>query len=310
MAVPQFQEFMRPVLMVLEDGSQRTRQEVLSATVDAMNLSQEDLAETLRGGGSRARSRVHWAIEYLAQAGAVDRPKRGVLQINDVGHQLLKDHPDGFRVKALRHLPGLQEWDRRTKEGAKARRRGESRSVDVHEDGSEGSPLEKLIEAVEDLDQHTASQLVQRLREQEPEFLERAVIKLMHAMGYGGSEDDGEHLGRSHDGGLDGVIRQDALGIERVYLQAKRYGLGNTVGAGAIREFVGALTGVGASGGVFITTSGFSSDAIKYVERLSPRVILIDGPQLGRLMVQYGVGVAVTQTLRVTEVDENFFDED
>jgi restriction system protein len=127
-------------------------------------------------------------------------------------------------------------------------------------------------------------------------------------MGYGGSEEDGEHLGRSHDGGLDGVIRQDALGIERVYLQAKRYAAGNTVGAGAIREFVGALTGVGASGGVFITTSSFSSDAVKYVERLVPRVILIDGQELGRLMVQYGVGVTTTQTLRVTEVDENFFD--
>lgn len=310
MAVPQFQEFMRPVLLVLQDGSARTRQDVLAATVNSMQLSEDDLAEKLRGGGSRARSRAHWAIEYLAQAGALERPKRGVLQITSVGHELLTEYPNGFRVKALRHLPGFQEWDRRTKEGAKARRQGDSRATSNDEVGSEGSPLEKLIEAVDDLDQATASQLVQRLREQEPEFLERAVIKLMHAMGYGGSEDDGEHLGRSHDGGLDGVIRQDALGIERIYLQAKRYAAGNTVGAGAIREFVGALTGVGASGGVFITTSGFSNDAVKYVERLSPRVILIDGPQLGRLMVQYEVGVAITQTLRVTEVDENFFDED
>lgn len=310
MAVPQFQQFMRPVLLVLQDGSERTRQDVLVATVDSMQLSEDDLAERLRGGGSRARSRAHWAIEYLAQAGALERPKRGILRITEVGHRLLADHPDGFRESALRHLPGFQEWDRRTRENARARRQGESASAEAKDYGSDSSPLEKLIEAVEDLDQHTASQLVQRLREQEPDFLERAVIKLMHAMGYGGSEDDGEHLGRSHDGGLDGVIRQDALGIERIYLQAKRYAAGNTVGAGAIREFVGALTGVGASGGVFITTSGFSSDAVKYVERLSPRVILIDGPQLGRLMVQYGVGVAVTQTLRVTEVDENFFDDD
>ena len=301
---------MRPVLVVLEDGTERSRQDVIAATVDSMGLSPEDLAERLRGGGSRARSRAHWAIEYLAQAGAVARPKRGRLKITDIGHQLLSDHPDGFRESALRHLPGFQEWGRRTRENARARRQGDSSTGDSSDFDSDGSPLEKLIEAVEDLDQHTASNLVQRLREQEPEFLERAVIKLMHAMGYGGSEEDGEHLGRSHDGGLDGVIRQDALGIERIYLQAKRYAVGNTVGAGAIREFVGALTGVGASGGVFITTSSFSSDALKYVERLSPRVILIDGQQLGRLMVQYGVGVAVTQALRVTEVDENFFDED
>jgi len=180
--------------------------------------------------------------------------------------------------------------------------------ADPVEHESDGSPIEKLIEAVEDLDQHTSAQLVQRLREQEPVFLERAILKLLHAMGYGGSEEDGEHLGQSHDGGFDGVIRQDALGIERIYLQAKRYALGNTVGVGPIREFVGALTGAGASGGVFITTSAFSTEAVKYVERLSPRVILIDGIELGRLMVEYGVGVAVTQTLRVTEVDENFFE--
>jgi restriction system protein len=299
---------MRPVLVVLSDGEERPRKQVIGATVDSMNLSEADLAETLRGGNSRARSRAHWAVEYLAQAGAVERPRRGILKINDVGRQLLKDHPDGFRVKALRHLPGMQEWERRTQESARSRRAGHALDRDVDDEPLQESPLEKLIEAVEDLDRHTATQLVQRLREQEPVFLERAVIKLLHAMGYGGSEEDGEHLGKSHDGGLDGVIRQDALGIERIYLQAKRYAAGNTVGAGAIREFVGALTGVGASGGVFITTSSFSTDAIKYVERLSPRVILIDGRELGRLMVDYGVGVTTTQTLRVTEVDENFFD--
>ncbi len=279
----------------------------MTATVEAMNLTPEELGETLRGGNNRARSRAHWAIEYLAQAGAIERPRRGVLRINDIGRALITEHPEGFRVSALRHLPGMQEWTRRTLEGQRAKR---TQGSDLPEtvETVEDSPLEKLIEAIEALDQHTATNLVQRLREQEPDFLERAVLKLLHAMGYGGSESDGEHLGRSHDGGIDGVIRQDALGLERIYLQAKRYAAGNSVGAGAIREFVGALTGVGASGGVFITTSNFTSEAVKYVERLSPRVILIDGQELGRLMVEYGVGVTTTQTLRVTEVDENFFD--
>lgn len=307
MPVPPFQEFMRPVLVVLSDGQDRPRKEAMAAAVDAMHLSSEELAETLRGGNNRARNRAHWAIEYLAQAGAVERPKRGILRVTDIGRGLLEQYPDGFSVQELEHLPGMQEWKRRTKESKRAKRAEDTSTA--HEDrASDDSPLEKLIEAIDDLDQHTASNLVQRLREQEPEFLERAVLKLLHAMGYGGSEEDGEHLGRSHDGGLDGVIRQDALGIERIYLQAKRYAAGNTVGAGAIREFVGALTGVGASGGVFITTSTFSSDAVKYVERLTPRVILIDGRELGRLMVEYNVGVTTTQTVRVTEVDENFFD--
>ena len=308
MAVPPFQEFMRPVLLVLSNGAEQARKEVMAAAVDSLNLSEADLAETLRGGSYRARSRAHWAIEYLAQAGAVERPRRGVLKINDIGARLIQDHPTGFRVDALKHLPGMQDWTRRSREGARSKRSGLTEGDVSEGEVTEGSPIEKLIEAVEDLDLHTAAQLVQRLREQEPVFLERAIIKLLLAMGYGGTADDGEHLGQSHDGGFDGVIRQDALGIERIYLQAKRYAAGNTVGVGPIREFVGALTGAGASGGVFITTSGFSSEAVKYVERLSPRVILIDGQELGHLMVQYGVGVAVTQTLRVSEVDENFFD--
>ena len=265
--------------------------------------------ERLKGGDLKAESRAHWAIEYLAQAGAIDRPKRGDMVISDIGRQLLADHPDAIKEADLLHLQGFQDWVERSNQSARAKKQAQTQQSSSLDESGE-TPLERLIEAVEVLERSTAQQLVERLRSQPPEFLERAVLKLLHAMGYGGSEEDGEHLGKSHDGGLDGVIRQDALGIERVYLQAKRYAKDNTVGSAAIREFVGALTGVGASGGIFITTSGFSSDALKYVERLTPRVILIDGKQLGRLMVDYGVGVTTTQTLRVTEVDENFFDGD
>lgn len=308
MAVPPFWAFMRPVLTVLEDGQTRRRKEVNQAAVAMMHLPPEDLAERLKGGDLKAESRAHWAIEYLAQAGAIDRPKRGDLVISDIGRQLLADHPEVITESDLSHLRGFQDWVERSKESARNKRKpGRSQAADGASQSGE-TPLERLIEAVEILERSTAQQLVERLQSQSPQFLERAVLKLLHAMGYGGSEDDGEHLGKSHDGGLDGVIRQDALGIERVYLQAKRYGKDNTVGSAAIREFVGALTGAGASGGIFITTSTFSSDALKYAERLKPRVILIDGKQLGRLMVDYDVGVTATRTLRVFEVDENFFD--
>ena len=311
MAIPSFELFMRPVLVILANGNARPRKDVMVAAVDAMNLSPDELSETLRGGSSRARSRAHWAIEYLAQAAAVDRPRRGILQINEIGLRLLREHPELLRKADIEHLEGLQDWTRRSRLAAEERRQAGKEVAAEHALVSVGdeSPLENLIEAVEVLDRHTAIELVQRLRDQEPAFLERAVLRLLHAMGYGGSLGDGEHLGQSHDGGLDGVIRQDALGLERVYVQAKRYGEGNTVGAAAIREFVGALTGVGASGGVFITTSSFSSDANKYAENISPRVILIDGNKLGQLMVQYEVGVNITQILKVTEVDENFFDD-
>jgi restriction system protein len=312
MAMPPFQAFMRPVLEVLSDGSEPRVSDLRGRVLAQADLSDEDLAETMRGGGNRANSRVHWAVEYLAQARAVERPRRGVVRITDLGRELLAQNPDSVSIATLRPLEGFQDWDRRSREGA-ARRRlaaaGQGGIDELDSSPADESPLEQLIAAVDVLERHTATLVVERLREQPPEFLERAVLKLLHAMGYGGSETAGEHLGRSHDGGIDGVIRQDALGIERVYLQAKRYKKDNTVGSAAIREFVGALTGVGASGGVFITTSDFSVDARKYVERLNPRVILINGDELGRLMVQYEVGVAVAQVIRVTELDENFFDD-
>lgn len=302
---------MLPVLKVVADGQPHQRNDVKNAAVQLMNLSADQLAERIRGGTSRANSRAHWAIEYLCQSGAIDRPSRGILVVNDIGLRLLKDNPDGISRRELKDLPGYQAWRERTLAGREERRRQKLLEPDGNRDDNDEdeTPMERLIEAVTVLDEHTAAELVERIREMPPVFLEKAVLRLLHAMGYGGSEEAGEHLGQSHDGGLDGVIRQDALGIERVYVQAKRYAISNTVGSAAIREFVGALTGAGASGGVFITTSSFSSDALKFVEKVTPRVILIDGRELGRLMVEYGVGITVTQTLRVTEVDENFFED-
>jgi restriction system protein len=308
MAVPAWWAFMRPVLVVLSDGQTWRRKDLNRAAVEAAGLTPEDLAERIKSGESKAESRAHWAIEYLAQSGAIDRPRRGDMVITDLGRDLLSQHPEVIRESDLRGLPGYQDWVARSNQKAQAKRDAQP-VVEVEVDDDE-SPKERLIEALEILNINTAQNLVERLREQPPVFLERAVLRLLLAMGYGGSEEDGQHLGQSHDGGIDGVIRQDALGIERVYLQAKRYGKDNPVGASAIREFVGALADVSASAGIFITTSRFTSEAQMYAGRVSPRVILIDGEKLGRLMVDYEVGVNVTQTLRVTEVDENFFDDE
>ena len=306
-----FHKFMTPALRLTSDGKVWRLKELRDATVAAMNLTPEELAETLSRNVPRAVNRAGWAIEHLTQAQALTRPSRGFIQITDLGRRLLADHPEGITYEVIAETPGVQDWTRRSREAA-ARRREDGGSQEVAVDDmtvSDASPIEQLIGALSMLDLKTGSDLIDRLREQEPVFLEKAVLKLLHAMGYGGSAADGEHLGKAHDGGLDGVIRQDALGIERVYVQAKRYKADNTVGASTVREFAGALADVGASGGVLITTSSFSSDAKKFAER-NPRIILIDGAELGRLMVKYEVGVAVTQTLRVTEVDENFFEED
>lgn len=312
MAIPPFHQFMHPALRILADGQVRRRGELLKLTVDAMQLTPEELAETVSRGESRAMSRAGWAIEHLHKAEAISRPERARCVITDLGRQLLADHPDGLTWEDIESLPGIQAWAARSRQKpAPKTSKGSGATTTTAPQPTEpdASPIEQLVQALEILDEQTAAELINRLREQAPDFLEKAVLKLLHAMGYGGSAEDGEHLGQSHDGGLDGVIRQDALGIERVYVQAKRYKADNTVGASAVREFAGALGDAGASGGVLITTSSFSSDAKKFAQR-NPRIILIDGPDLGRLMVQYGVGVAVTQTLKVTEVDENFFEID
>lgn len=187
MTVPPFWAFMRPVLLVLQDGQTRRRKDVNQAAVAMMNLSEADLDERLKGGDLKAESRAHWAIEYLAQAGAVDRPKRGDMVISDIGRQLLADHPEAIKEADLLHLQGFQDWVERSNQSARARRQAQTeRPSSVDESGE--TPLERLIEAVEVLERSTAQQLVERLRSQPPEFLERAVLKLLHAMGYGGSE--------------------------------------------------------------------------------------------------------------------------
>ena len=308
MAIPGYEWFMRPVLELASDGEVHRRRDILPAALDYADLTPEELAETISDGSSRAMSRVHWALEYLVQSGALNRPKRGEVCITDVGRTLLAENPTSVGVAQLKGLPDYAAWEERSRASQRrGGRRGDGNSAVEISSGE--TPIELLLASVEVLEEQTARQLVERLQTEDPEFLERAVLKLLHAMGYGGKEADTEHLGMSHDGGLDGVIRQDALGIERIYVQAKRYATGNNVSSAAIREFLGAITAMGAAGGVFITTSDFTPDARKFVEK-SPKVVLMNGAELGRNMVEYGVGVAETRTIRITEVDENFFDGD
>jgi len=306
-AIPGYEFFMRPVLDVIDDGAVHRRKDVLPAALEFADLTPEELEETISDGSSRAMSRIHWALEYLVQSGAIHRPNRGEMCITELGRTLLAENPTAIGVAQLKDLPDYRAWEERSRSSQRRRGGGDS---PAHVDVQTGeTPIELLLSSVEVLDEQTARQLVERLQVEDPVFLERAVLKLLHAMGYGGKEADTEHLGMSHDGGLDGVIRQDALGIERIYVQAKRYATGNNVGSADIRGFLGAITAMGAAGGVFITTSDFTFEARKFVEK-SPKVILMNGADLGRNMVEYGVGVAETRVIRITEVDENFFDGD
>ena len=313
MSIPKFSELFNDVLIVLSDGNQHHRRELQVKVLNRLVLTDAERAETMSGGGNRARSRVHWAFEFLCQSGATKRPKRGYAEITDFGRQLLQDNPSGISLELLRQTEGLKDWRRRSIE-ARAARRNEEELEDLEDDvdGSDSAdrtPHEQIENSKIAIEAAVASQLLQRLREEDPEFLERTVLKLLHAMGYGSSEDDLQHLGGSGDGGVDGVIRQDKFGLDQIYIQAKRYGSA-TVGRPDIQSFVGALTGQHATRGVFITTSSFSREAKEFARTIQQyRVILVDGEDLVRLMIENKVGVTVSRTVEVVEIDENFFTE-
>jgi len=308
MAMPKFKDLFDDVLAVLSDGEVLHRRELRQRVLDRLKLTDSELAETNPGGGNRANSRVHWAVEFLCQARAVSRPLRGYAQMTDLGRELVRE-PGGVTLARLRQTEGLKEWRKRSQANREQRRNQQVEFSDTSE-SDDRTPNEQIEAGVNGIRASVASQLLQRLRDEDPQFLEETVLKLLHAMGYGSSEDDLQHLGGSGDGGVDGVIKQDKFGLDQIYIQAKRYG-SNVVGRPHIQNFVGALSGKHATRGVFITTSQFSADAEEFARNVPQyRIILIDGEDLVQLMIEHKVGVRVAQTLEVVEIDENFFSEE
>jgi restriction system protein len=301
--LPKFHELFGPVLDVLSDGAEHSRRDILVEVSDLLAIPQALREETIPSGMPRLMNRTWWALSYLGQAGCIDRPKRGVFQINSRGRDLRTARPAVITVADLEPYPEFQEFRARS-----GKRRDTDEPVDDPGSSEALTPTEQIATAVHELETATAQELVERIRQMPPEFLEKAVLQLLVAMGYGGSDADALHLGGPGDGGFDGVINQDRLGLGRIYVQAKRYAADNSVGRPDVQGFVGALHGMGAAGGVFITTSRFTPDAVSFAKGINPRVILIDGARLGELMIQYGVGVQETRTVRLVEVDEDFFE--
>jgi restriction system protein len=312
MAIPKFSDLFTELLEVLKADGVLHRRDLTTRVVDMMVLTEEERAATFAGGTNIARNRVHWALEFLCQAGAINRPKRGYAEITDLGHRLLAEANPTVTLERVRETDGMKAWAERSRAKAARRRRGEENADDsgVGDDEfiSRQTPEEKIEDSISEIEETVAAEMLQRIKEENPVFLERAVLKLLHQMGYGSAEDDLEHLGGSGDGGVDGVINQDSLGLDQIYVQAKRYSEG-TIGRPQIQAFVGALAGKHASRGIFITTSSFSRDAIEYATNLKDtRVILINGDELARLMIRFKVGVMVKKVLEIPEVDENFFE--
>ncbi|HLS63015.1 MAG TPA: restriction endonuclease [Ruania sp.] len=301
-AIPTWDQFMAPALRVLSDGEVHKARWICNAVADELGVTDEQRAELIPSGQPRYLNRSLWALSYLSRADAAERPKRGHYRITDAGRELLAAHPEGITEHDLREMPSYVS-PRETRATSPAAAPGEELV-----ESTNLSPSEQVEEGIARLSAEVAADLLSRLHANEPAFFEQAVLDLLIAMGYGGAEGHATRTQLSNDGGIDGIVDQDALGLSRIYVQAKRYALDAAVGRPEIQAFVGALHGNQANQGVFITTARFSRGAQDYAGSVPTRVVLIDGARLASLMIRYGVGVQTKRTVNIVEVDEDFFE--
>ena len=283
-SIPSTAALRLPVLKALADGAETPLSEVRSRVAAALGLNTEDLLKTNPGGKAPLfRVRIKHATTKIKRVGLVERVRPAVYRLTGKGAQLLAQKPPPAGID----IPN----------GSKT------------SDPPLETPEEALDHAARQLSEELEVDVLERVRQADPSFLEQVVVNLMIAMGYGDGDDAmGQVTGSSGDGGIDGTIREDALGLDQVYLQAKKYADGNTVGEGALRNFAGAIDAAGAMKGVFVTTSSFTRAARDYVARSPKRIVLIDGDELGRLMVKHDIGVRLKMRYEIKRIDEGYFD--
>lgn len=304
--MPNWEGFMIPTLSVMSDGVVRHWREFQPLTADEVGLTDAQRGEMLPSGSQeKYKNRIGWGVSFLTNVGALTRPKRGHYQITDAGRQLIELFPNGAKERDIKAL-GVDPSSPIREYVATTNRKTSESATSAPAEESSMTPTEQVQSGIERIHDEIAAELLTRLQDKDPGFFEQAVVDLLLAMGYGGTTGAGSVTQLSNDGGIDGVIDQDILGLNRVYIQAKRYQDGNTVGRPDLQAFVGALSGK-ADSGVFITTSRFSDGARVYAENVPTRIILIDGKRLTSLMIRYGVGVQVKETYKVVEIDEDFF---
>ena len=308
MPVPTYQAIMRPLLSFAGDGTEKSVQEAVASLGSHFQLSDDERDQLLPSGKQTLfANRVHWARTYLDKAGALKRTRRAHFVITDRGKKLLAENPDYINVKVLRQFPEFVTF-----QTPKASVESDVPVVgeDADAQQSTATPEEAILEAESQIVEALKSQILERIAGLSPAFFESLVVDLIVAMGYGGSRASvAQRLGKSGDQGIDGIVNEDPLGLDVVYIQAKRYAADNTVSREQIQQFAGALLGKGASKGVFVTTSRFSPGAAAYAEQVPQKIILIDREKLTQLMVQYGVGVRVERTVQIMRIDTDFFDD-
>ncbi len=305
MPAPTWDQYMAPSLRVLADGEVQRNRRIVEGAAELLALTDEHRAVVIPSGQEQWVNRGAWALSYLTRAGAIERTARAHYRITEAGKKLLAENPDGITEKHLRALSGIENAPHTWKASP---RQAAAPAVEGDEIETVLDPREQIDAGVARIEADVAAQLLMRLHGQEPVFFEEAVLQLLLAMGYGGAEGSATRTQLSGDGGIDGIVDQDALGLSRIYVQAKRYAPDNIVGRPAIQAFFGALAGNQANQGVFITTSRFSAEARGYATSVPTRIVLIDGERLARLMIRYEVGVQVRQTIKIVELDEDFFE--
>lgn len=305
MPVPDFQSLMLPLLKLLGDGNTNVAQ-CLPALQKEFNVSDEEAAELNPSGTMTTfANRTHWARTYMSKAGLLTSPRRNRHVITEEGRKLLASGAARIDLKTLEQLPRYVEWREKGAVGG-----GEvSASAPVALTGQpQETPEERIARDFHSVESSLRDDLLAAVHAMAPQKFEQLIVDLLLAMGYGGGDRAmGERIGKSGDGGIDGIINEDALGLDAVYIQAKRYAPDSRVGRPALQAFVGSLTGEGASKGVFVTTADFSKEARDYVNKVQHRIVLINGDRLARLMIQHEVGVRARKTYVVRSVDEDYF---
>jgi len=308
MPIPDYQSIMLPLLQLAADGHEHAFRDSVEQLAISFRLTHEERQQPLPSKVQPIfENRVGWARTYLVKAGLLESPRRGFFRITDRGTQILKSPPKRLNAAYLRD--NFQEF----RDFAVAKRTQIDQSVGVERERQietdRATPEESLEAAYQNLRQAVESDLLTRLMASSPAFFERVVVQLLVSMGYGGSlEDAGRAIGRSGDEGIDGIIKEDRLGLDAVYVQAKRWT--GPVNRPEIQKFAGALQGQRARKGVFITTSTFTTEAVEFVGKVDSKIVLIDGVQLARFLFDYNVGVSRSSIYEVKKVDVDFFEED
>jgi restriction system protein len=293
---------MLPVLRCYSDGAERSIRDAGILVSDAMGLTEADRADTIASGQAKWYNRLNWAMTYLMRAGVLNRPRRAVYQISDRGREILRQNPSVIDNNYLSRFPEFIAFLETQRTNPPTMNLPQAAAI------RDLSPDERLDVAFGELQSTLAADLLDRVRASDPAFFERVVVDLLVAMGYGGTREDAAQVqGGSGDGGIDGTIKQDRLGLDMVYVQAKRWQ--TPVGRPELQGFAGALGGHRASKGVFVTTSTFTQQAKDFVVHSDKRIVLIDGPRLADLMIEHGIGVSPARRLIVNKIDGDYFDE-